>query len=77
MLKELIPKQNTFDTYYRCIMDVYNNFKLNDINELLTSKENDIMIYLENKYKNSSTIKTKLCCIYKCYKVLNIKSDLF
>jgi len=41
------------------------------------SKENEIVIYVLKKYKNSSTIKTKLCCIYKCYKVLNIKSDLF
>ena len=41
------------------------------------SKENEIVIYVLKKYKNSSTIKTKLCCIYKCYKVLNIKSYVF
>ena len=58
-------------------MDVYNHFKLNNINDLLTTKENEIISYIENKYENSSTIKSKLCGIYKCYKVLNIKSDLF
>ena len=58
-------------------MDVYNHFKLNNINELLRTKENEIIYYIETKYENSSTIKSKLCGIYKCYKVLNIKSDLF
>ena len=33
--------------------------------------------HIETKYENSSTIKSKLCGIYKFYKVLNIKSDLF
>ena len=58
-------------------MDLYNHFKLNNINELLRTNENEIIKYIETKYKNSSTIKSKLCGIYKCYKVLNIKSDLF
>ena len=31
ILKEQIPKKNTFDNYYRCLMDVYNHFKLNNI----------------------------------------------
>ena len=29
-------------------MDAYNYFKLNNKNELLTTKEKDIIIYLEN-----------------------------
>ena len=58
-------------------MDVYNHFKLNNINELLRTNENEIIKYIETKYENSSTIKSKLCGIYKCYKVLNIKSNLF
>jgi hypothetical protein len=58
-------------------MDVYNHFELNNINELLTTNENEIISYIDNKCENSSTIKSKLCGIYKCYKVLNIKSDLF
>jgi hypothetical protein len=58
-------------------MDIYNKFKLTDINALLRTNEVEIINYIENKYENSSTIKSKLCGIYKCYKVLNIKSDLF
>ena len=57
-------------------MYVYTHFKLNTINDLLRTNENEIIKYIETKYKNSSTISSKLCGIYKCYKVLNIKSDL-
>ena len=57
-------------------MDVYNHFKLNNINKLLRTNENEIIKYIETKNENSSTIKSKLCGIYKCYKVLNIKNDL-
>ena len=77
ILKEPTPKKNTFDNYFRRLMDVYNKFKVNDINNLLRTKENEIVKYIETKKENSSTIKSKLCGIYKCYKVLNIKSDLF
>jgi hypothetical protein len=58
-------------------MDVYNKFKVNDINNLLRTKENEIVKYIETKYEISSTIKSKLCGIYKFYKVLNITCDLF
>ena len=77
ILKEQIPKKNTFDNYYRCLIDLYNHIKLTDINALLRTNEAEIINYIENKYENSSTIKSKLCGIYKCYKFLNIKSDLF
>ena len=50
ILKEQIPKQNTFDTYYRCLMDVYNHFKLNNITELLTTNKNEIINYIKKKY---------------------------
>ena len=39
ILKEQTPKKNTFDNYYRCLMDVYNHFKLSNINNLLRTKE--------------------------------------
>jgi hypothetical protein len=58
-------------------MDVNNHFKLNNINDFLRTNESEIINYIEKKYENSSTIKSMLCGIYKCYKVLNIKSDLF
>jgi hypothetical protein len=56
---------------------VYDNFKVEDIHELLSTKEQDIIHYLENKYESISTIKSKLCAIYKVYKLLNLTSELF
>ena len=57
-------------------MYIFNHIKLSNINELLTSKENEIINYIETKYNsNTSTIKTKLCCIYKCYKILILESN--
>jgi hypothetical protein len=45
--------------------------------ELLSTKEEDIINYLEKKYESISTIKSKLCAIYKVYKILNIAGQLF
>jgi integrase len=56
---------------------VYNYFKVEDIHELLSTKEQDIIHYIEKKYESISTIKTKLCAIYKVYRLLNIESELF
>ncbi len=47
------------------------------MNELLKTKEQDIIDYIEKQYNNNSTIKSKLCSIYKAYKILNIESELF
>jgi hypothetical protein len=47
------------------------------MNEILKTKEDEIVSYIENKYNNNSSIKTKLCYIYKCHKILKINSDLF
>ena len=77
LLKQHIPKKNTLDTYCRTIQQVYHHFKIEDMNELLKTKEQDIIDYIENQYNNNSTIKSKLCSIYKAYKILNIKSELF
>jgi hypothetical protein len=56
---------------------VYNYFKVENINELLSTKEQDIIHYLEKKYESISTIKSKLCAMYKVYKLLNLTSELF
>ena len=77
LLKQHIPKKNTLDTYCRTIQQVYHHFKIEDMNELLKSKEQDIIDYIEKEYNNNSTIKSKLCSIYKAYKILNIESELF
>ena len=77
LLKQHIPKKNTLDTYCRTIQQVYHNFKIEDMNELLKTKEQDIIDYIEKEYNNNSTIKSKLCSIYKAYKILNIESELF
>jgi len=77
LLKEHIPKKNTLDSYCRTMEQVYGYFKVEDIHELLSTKEQDIIHYLEEKYESISTIKSKLCAIYKVYKLLNIESELF
>jgi len=77
ILKQHIPKQNTLEAYVRTIQQVYDHFKITDINELLTTKEQDIIDYIEHKYTNKSTIKSKLCSVYKAYKILNIEGELF
>jgi len=77
LLKQHIPKKNTLDTYCRTIQQVYHHFKIEDMNELLKTKEQDIIDYIEKQYNNNSTIKSKLCSIYKAYKILNIESELF
>ena len=77
LLKEHIPKKNTLDSYCRTMEQVYGYFKVEDIHELLSTKEQDIIHYIENKYESISTIKSKLCAIYKVYKLLNIENKLF
>ena len=74
LLKEHIPKKNTMVSYGRTIQQVFDNFKVQAIHELL---EQDIIDYLEEKYESISTIKSKLCAMYKVYKLLNLTSDLF
>jgi hypothetical protein len=56
---------------------VYGYFKVEDIHELLSTKEQDIIHYLEEKYESILAIKSKLCAIYKVYKILNIESEFF
>jgi hypothetical protein len=77
VLKAHIPKKNTLDSYCRTMEQVYNYFKVENIHELLSTKEKDIIHYLEKKYESISTIKSKLCAMYKVYKLLNIKSESF
>jgi hypothetical protein len=74
LLKEHIPKKNTLDSYGRTIQQVFEYFKVQTIHELL---EQDIIDYIEEKYESISTIKSKLCAIYKVYKLLNLTSELF
>jgi len=61
----------------RTIQQVHNHFKIDDMRVLLSTKEQDIICYIESNYTNNSTIKSKLCSVYKGFKILNIKSDLF
>jgi len=42
----------------------------------LLDKEKEIIEYLEKEYKTTSTLKNKLCGIYKCYTLLNVESKL-
>jgi site-specific recombinase XerD len=74
LLKEHIPKKNTLDSYGRTIQQVFEYFKVQDIHEL---PEQDIIDYIEKQTESISTIKSKLCAMYKVYKLLNIESELF
>ena len=47
VLKAHIPKKNTLDSYCRTMEQVYNYFKVEDIHELLSTKEQDIIHYLQ------------------------------
>ena len=77
LLRKNIPKENTFSTYLRTIKDVYNHFEISNVKELLITKEEEIIKYIETQYDKNSTIKNKICSIYKAYNLLNLKSDLF
>jgi site-specific recombinase XerD len=57
LLKEHIPKKNTLDSYCRTIQQVYDYLKIENVLELLPTKEQDIINYLEKKYESISTIK--------------------
>ena len=76
LLKQQIPKKNTLDSYCRTIQQVYNRFKIDDMNELLLTKEQDIIDFIENQFTNDSTISCKLCSVYESYKILNVKGEL-
>lgn len=77
ILKKNIKKQNTADTYIRGVKDVVGHFKIDNVVDLLTTKDKEIIDYIVNKYKDIKTQKTKICCVYKCYKLLNIENELF
>ena len=78
LLKQHIPKKNTLDSYCRTIQQVHDYFEIEDVHELLNTKQQDIIDHLEKTYtKSISTVKSKLCAIYKVYKILNIESELF
>ena len=77
LLKEHISKPNTLDSYVRTIKQVHEHFKIDDMRVLLFTKEQDIINYIESNYTNNSTIKSKLCSVYKAYKILEIEGNLF
>ena len=77
LLKEHISKPNTLDSYVRTIRQVHEHFKIDDMRVLLSTKEQDIICYLESNYTNNSTIKSKLCSVFKAYKILEIEGNLF
>ena len=72
IIYENIPKKNTAETYFRSVKQVYDNFKEDDVHELL-KKENEIIEFIETKYEKLTTIKNKLCGILKVYNLLNLE----
>ena len=65
IIYENIPK-NTAETYFRSVKQVHDNFKEDDVRELL-KKENEIIEFIETKYDKLTTIKNKLCGMLKVY----------
>jgi len=74
IIYENIPKKNTAETYFRSVKQVYDNFKEDDVHELL-KKENEIIEFIETKYDKLTTIKNKLCGILKVYNLLNLECN--
>ena len=56
LLKERIPNANTLDSYARTIKQIHEHFKVNDMRVLLSTKEQEIINYIESNYTNNSTI---------------------
>ena len=76
ILSEKLDKKNTALSDVRTIKQVYDYFKSDDIYTLL-QKEQEIINFIEDKYKTSlSSISSKLCGVLKCYTVLNVESKL-
>jgi len=61
----------------RTIKQIYEHFKIDNMHDLLSTKEQDIISYIESNYSNNSTIKSKLCLVYKAYKIMKIEGNLF
>jgi len=75
MIYDNIPKKNTAETYFRSVKQVYDNFKEDNVYDLL-KKEKEIIEFVETKYDKFTTIKNKLCGMLKVYNLLNIESNL-
>ena len=72
IIYENISKKNTAETYFRSVKQVYDNFKEEDVHELL-KKENEIIEFIESKYDKLTTIKNILCGMLKVYNLLNLE----
>ena len=72
IIYENMPKKNSAETYFRSVKQVYDNFKEDDVHELL-KKENEIIDFIEKKYDKLTTIKNKLCGMLKVYNLLNLE----
>ena len=78
LLTEKLEKKNTALSYYRTIKQVCDYFEIYEIYGLLQHNEQEIIYFIEDKYKTSlSSISSKLCGVLKCYTVLSLESKLF
>jgi hypothetical protein len=67
LLKAHIPKKNTLDSFCRTMEQVYGYFKVEDIHELLSTKENNSFI----KKRNMRAFQlSKVNCV-PCIKYIN------
>ena len=78
LLTEKLEKKNTALSYYRTIKQACDYFEIYEIYGLLQHNEQEIIYFIEDKYKTSlSSISSKLCGVLKCYTVLSLESKLF
>jgi len=77
LLTEKLEKKNTALSYYRTIKQACDYFEIYEIYGLLQHNEQEIIYFIEDKYKTSlSSISSKLCGVLKCYTVLSLESKL-
>ena len=77
LLTEKLEKKNTALSYYRTIKQACDYFEIYEIYGLLQHNEQEIIYFIEDKYKTSlSSISSKLCGVLKCYTLLNMESKL-
>jgi hypothetical protein len=75
-IKEILfknEKEITAKIYYSTIKQIFNHFNFNYVKEFLYN-ENLIIEYLEDNYKNYSTLKEKLSRVSMVFKIVNEES---
>jgi hypothetical protein len=68
-------KENTARIYFSTIQQIFNHFNFYYVKEFFYN-ENSIIQYLEENYKNISTLKSKLSSVLMVSKLFNKQSNI-